>query len=133
MPPQRLREQAREDGDRSIKRSGRAPHPPTAAQPQSGFATSGLLGQDGGGGAARSPSASSQAGGVQTAPAGADAAGSVCVCPGVNAASSHSGWESSSVQEIAQNRVPAHCFSKCLCQTLRLKCRLTRDKAGMVN
>lgn len=37
--------------------------------------------------------------------------------PGVNAASSHSGWESSSVQEIAQNRVRAHCFSKCLCQT----------------
>lgn len=65
MPPQRLREQAREDGDRSIKRSGRGPQPPTAAQPQSGFATSGLLRQDGGGGAARSPSASSQAGGVQ--------------------------------------------------------------------
>lgn len=44
MPPLRLREQAREDGGGSIVRSRRAPHPPTIAQPQSGLATSGLLG-----------------------------------------------------------------------------------------
>lgn len=53
----------------------------------------------------------------ETAPAGAGAAGSVCVCLGVNAAGSRSGWGSSCVQEIAQNRVRAHSFSKCLCQT----------------
>lgn len=47
--------------------------------------------------------------------------GSVCVCLGVNAASSRSGWGSSSVQEVAQNRVRAHSFIKCLCQTLRLE------------
>lgn len=64
VPPQRLSEQAREDCSGSIKRSRRAPHPPTIAQPQSVLATSGLLGQDGGDGAARSPSPSSQAGGV---------------------------------------------------------------------
>lgn len=133
MPPQRLREQAREDGGGSIKRSRGAPHPPTIAQPQSGLATSGLLGQDGGGGAARSPSASSQAGATAMAPAGAGAAGSACLCLGVNAASCHSGWGSSFGQEIAQNRVPAHRFSRCLCQTLRLKCRLHRDKAGVVS
>lgn len=103
VPPQRLREQAREDGSRSIKRSRRAPHPPTIAQPQSGLATSALLGQDGGGGAALSPSASSQAGGKHwllqvQAPRGvcARVARDKCCKQPFRVGSS-------SVQEIAQN------------------------------
>lgn len=115
-------------------RGRRVPHPPTIAQPQSGLATSALLGQDGGGGAARSPSASSQAGGMHwllqvQAPRG--------VCARV--ARDKCCKQPFRVGKLlcARNSTELSSgiffFSKCLCQTLRLKCRLHRDKAGMVS